>query len=502
MRGVIAPNAAREPPQRSTARWSTPDRGPCQYDAVHERAPRAESRCAPAVALMRLPTAYVLITPHLLALAVVVDVFNRHAAPPEFIARPVVALIVCAAIVEIVVLAVTQRAVMAAVISGMGVLLVTGSQALGIAIAVVVGWLMWIGWHALRGRPAPAIEGVVAALAVIYVGSSVGTAVMSGAFSLRDVGRGSTGFVSREEAAPSIYVLLLDAYPRADTLATEWGFDNSFFLDALGGMGFDVYADARTDHSSTPLTLLAMVSGDTDGFPPSVIDNPSYREARRRFPDAVGIDVLHEAGYELVTIRSPVDLAAVHGLDRTIDTGQMNGLELTLVQQSPFHELAGDWVMDQLRERVIESLAALEAVADPERQRAVLAHVLAPHPPFLWDADGHELAPPPCWPACHLFAATADAWGLTDAEFGQRWVEQITHVNSLVLRHVSTIVRTDPGAVVVVMSDHGARLDFTTPDAEHFRNLMAVRSPGRPSVFRSEPTPTDLFVRLVQAYDR
>ena len=43
-----------------------------------------------------------------------------------------------------------------------------------------------------------------------------------------------------EPGLPDIYVVLLDAYPRADTLDNDFGYDNSPFLDGLRAEGFDV----------------------------------------------------------------------------------------------------------------------------------------------------------------------------------------------------------------------------------------------------------------------
>jgi hypothetical protein len=61
-------------------------------------------------------------------------------------------------------------------------------------------------------------------------------------------------------------------------------------------------------------------------------------------------------------------------------------------------------------------------------------------------------------------------------------------------------VDADPAAVVVVMSDHGARLDLDAETDEYFRNFLAVRSPGQPNVLGNEPTVTGLLMRLVESY--
>ena len=54
---------------------------------------------------------------------------------------------------------------------------------------------------------------------------------------------------------PDIYVILLDGYPRADTLARLFDFDNGPFLAALEAKGFDVSAGSSSNYMYTELTL-------------------------------------------------------------------------------------------------------------------------------------------------------------------------------------------------------------------------------------------------------
>ena len=50
---------------------------------------------------------------------------------------------------------------------------------------------------------------------------------------------------------PNVYILMLDGYPRADTLATTFGFDNGPFLAELESRDFDVAAESRSNYRKT-----------------------------------------------------------------------------------------------------------------------------------------------------------------------------------------------------------------------------------------------------------
>ena len=59
-------------------------------------------------------------------------------------------------------------------------------------------------------------------------------------------------------AAPDIYLLMLEDYPRADSLQRLFGFDNSQFLGDLQGRGFDVATDSRASYTHTAFNLVSL----------------------------------------------------------------------------------------------------------------------------------------------------------------------------------------------------------------------------------------------------
>jgi len=61
---------------------------------------------------------------------------------------------------------------------------------------------------------------------------------------------------------PDIYVIMLEDYPRADTLSRLFDFDNSAFLGALESDGFTVSANSRANYMYTALNLTALFQMD------------------------------------------------------------------------------------------------------------------------------------------------------------------------------------------------------------------------------------------------
>ena len=60
---------------------------------------------------------------------------------------------------------------------------------------------------------------------------------------------------------PNVYVVLLDGYPRADTLHDTFGRGNEEFIADLQSRGFDISDQARANYNKTWLTLASMFNG-------------------------------------------------------------------------------------------------------------------------------------------------------------------------------------------------------------------------------------------------
>jgi hypothetical protein len=310
------------------------------------------------------------------------------------------------------------------------------------------------------------------------------------------------------EPAPDIFLIVLDGYPRADTLATAYGFDNSPFLHELEGRGFEVATRARSNYNMTYLTFASMLSMkhvvDIPGLDPSLPEGEQRRRLAQVIANPPLARVLHDHGYEIAAVQSPFPSWAIRSADHYVDTGQLNDFEVGLLvrasQRGPVGRLFADFLADQYRERVRLEFDELRRLAEPgPAPRLVMVHVLSPHPPFLFGPAGEDLPLQDCFPAaCGLW----DGWAsqLRRGDFESASTAQITYVNSEVLRAVDEILgaATQP-PIIVLMSDHGSRLDPDDPDEMH-RNLFATFTPGQAGLFEDDATPISVFPRLLRAY--
>jgi hypothetical protein len=305
---------------------------------------------------------------------------------------------------------------------------------------------------------------------------------------------------------PDIYVIILDGYARPDTLRTFFGFDDGPFLDQLESRGFDLASDSHSNYSVTAETLVTMLDMAYLGQIPQVAnlhsgdpaENGQYRQAINH--NKV-FDLMRGQGYEVVATGSGWEQLALRQADVYMDGGQLNSFEVALLQTSGLgfliQQVAPDWLGDQTRDRIDGTFEELRQVAETpsSRPRLVISHMLAPHPPLVYGPDGE-----------HLRIDFSNAINIeSDQETRAAYVGQVAYVNSHVLPVLDALT-TSPRrpTVVVLMSDHGSRLDTSagssvmSPEAN--RNFFAALTPGHRGLFGDSPTPVNLFPNLLNAY--
>jgi hypothetical protein len=143
---------------------------------------------------------------------------------------------------------------------------------------------------------------------------------------------------------------------------------------------------------------------------------------------------------------------------------------------------------------------ALSLLADPPDEPAfTFTHVMAPHAPYAFEADGSGAAAPPCYPeSCAIFDGQDEVLGWTEDEHWQHMVGHVAHLNDLVIEAIDALVAADPDAVIVIFGDHGMRIG-DDPVNVH-RNLLLARTPGHPRLFGESPTLVNLMPQLLNAY--
>jgi hypothetical protein len=311
---------------------------------------------------------------------------------------------------------------------------------------------------------------------------------------------------------PDVYLIVLDGYARSDALASDFGLDDTAFLDFLRSRGFDVAARSTSEYADTASTFASMLNmAPLEALPSLASVARDTSAANLAFHGAIDRNAVfrryRELGYSIVATASGFDEVSVRGADAFLDDGQLGSFETRLLVGSGVGNLveflAPSFVGDQLRSRVESIFRQLASVARTPSAgpRLVIGHVLSPHPPALFGAHGEPLPV-----ALHGIYSYADTGLEGRAHDRTAYADQVRYLDErleVVIDGILSASRRPP--VIIVMSDHGSRFPIdagaAAPVSDDYKSFFAALTPGRPDVFGAESTPSSVFDRLLHAYE-
>ena len=297
---------------------------------------------------------------------------------------------------------------------------------------------------------------------------------------------------SAPEGAPDVYWIVLDGFGRRDVLRELYDWDSGPFLRALEEQGFFVAEQARANYGQTLFSLASTLELDyLDDLVARV-----GRDARDREPV---IEALHGSfllrtlrarGYRIVAFETGYRGTELREADLYLapeEPGlsefQHAALDLTplgaFARRAP--ELDG---FERHRRRIRFALRELPRLARLPGPKFVFAHLLAPHPPFVFHADGSPAASGRGFRfqdgSHYLETSTREA-------YVEGYRGQAAFLAQEVERAVRALLADAPRPpIVIVQSDHGpgSRLDHAslagTDLRERMAILWAIHLPGPP----------------------
>jgi hypothetical protein len=285
---------------------------------------------------------------------------------------------------------------------------------------------------------------------------------------------------------PDIYHLVLDGFGRPDVLQARYGLDLTDVMRSLETRGFEVARAGFANYTQTYLSLASMLNGAYLDIRAESPGDESRAPVHALIQGSSVLHALKRFGYELHFVGSIYSATQHHELADVClcDRPLVGEFESLVIRNTPLVDvgLAG-FDHRAHRNKIERSFAALESLGPATRPRIVVGHVLAPHPPFVFQEDGRPVAPARSFT---LFDGSAFPGPRTEYQQGYR--AQARYVATRMLRildrveELSTMQRRD--AVVIVHGDHGPRAWFDAKDAtrtdprESLPVLLAIRWPG------------------------
>jgi hypothetical protein len=331
---------------------------------------------------------------------------------------------------------------------------------------------------------------------------------------------------------PDIYYIILDGHGRQDILQELYKYDDSEFTSFLVRQGFYVADSSCSNYIQTMLSLsssLNMQYLDTIGLPTKdAHDGRIWLDTK--ITHSLVRELLAEQGYQMVTFSNgfptiPDDADIYFDFDstkRASEINEMQGLnefERLLLSATIGRVIVDEgWIPNSLMpkqdlngyrqylhhyEQVRFTIDKLAEVPKLPGDYFVFAHIVAPHPPFVFGANGEFMVADQPYSIGDgpQFEGTPD-------EYISGYRDQAIFIDHAIQNLITKIlVTSNPPPIIIIQGDHGpgAFLDWESMEKtnleERFSILNAYYFPGDPSHQLYESiTPVNSFRILFDNY--
>ena len=367
----------------------------------------------------------------------------------------------------------------------------------GVAIVMIV----WVWLLESRIKNVASVNLYFNLLAVLLLTNSalkVSGYLLNNGVSLSPEPASQTAVMKTTEPRPDIYYIILDAYGRQDVLQSLYEFDNSSSLGELRTLGFYVADQSSSNYIQTMLSLSSSLNVD---YLQSLQANGKDVENRGDLVELLQNnkvkDILAKNGYQLISFHNEYK-ATLPSADIYYDDSQtgiaypVTAFESILIDHTmarllshlpAFNKALIQMPYDTHRRYILATFTDLQKVPALDGNYFVYAHIIAPHPPFVFDESGRPVS-------------QSEPFTLNDANYYLRehsrknyisgYRRQLQYVNTLLLQTVKTILsQSETPPIIIIQGDHGpgaylhwGALEHTLP-AERFGILNAYYFPDQ-----------------------
>lgn len=307
---------------------------------------------------------------------------------------------------------------------------------------------------------------------------------------------------------PDIYLIVLDGYARADTLAKRYEFDNTPFVNSLTERGFTVAAKSTANYPWTMLSLASTLSMNYLDDLPALLGNTSKKrgEVFRRIRDNNVARFLRKQGYEFIHLQSTwVGTMNNPYADRfiTCTKGLWVDEFYRVLLGSTWLKLLETNVGNDLASCHLSNFETLKTLSLPQTREArtgkpkfVIAHFVLPHYPYLFNQHGNVLE--------HAVISSQFQFHKKLWQEKAPYIEQLKFVNNQMLK-LSDALLSNPARqpIIMIQSDHGPhfRPEHIQENLEaRFSNFAAYYLPGVSELIPSDITMVNIFPVLLNHY--
>jgi len=342
----------------------------------------------------------------------------------------------------------------------------------------------------------------------------------------KSVAQAPASITAQPGVSPNIYYIILDAHGRQDILQDLYGYDDSGFINFLKARGFFV---ADSSHSNYPRTVQSLSSSlnlqylDTIGIP-NVSNAAKWTWLAGKVKDSRVRAILEQQGYKFVSFNndfqtSPADADIYYNFDTAANSADTKSvmaiseidqmflsstMARVIVDLGLLSKIANNQQLDKFHYLQVKYIfTKLSETPSLPGKNFIFAHIIAPHPPFIFNPDG-SFKPNP-----FPFALEdgPDFPG-TPQEYINGYHDQVEYVDKAAENLITDILsRSTTPPIIIIQGDHGpgAYLDWSSVEKTNLDERMSILNayyfPGiHSNLLYASITPVNSFRVLLSEY--
>lgn len=247
----------------------------------------------------------------------------------------------------------------------------------------------------------------------------------------------------------NVYFLIFDEYGGDENLSTYFNFDNSEFYDQLETRGFSVSHSTRNTESCWTDTLIPNLLN----LDYVADDSMTERQRRALLRTPYLYQLFQGNGYQINLINHRNYLDPTGAMELSSNQREDNISEY-LLKNSLFDKIP--FIRDRISFAIFKNyrdnydaplanvFSALQDCTEHTFGQPTLtvSYIQSPHAPLVFRADGTQ----------------NEKWEMWNWKDETLYPQQLTYLNGLILSAIDRIQEQDPQAVILLLSDHGARV--------------------------------------------
>jgi len=308
---------------------------------------------------------------------------------------------------------------------------------------------------------------------------------------------------------PDIYYIILDGYARADVLRELYQYDNTKFLNNLIQKGFYIANSSRANYAQTALSLTSSLNLTyLDDLANRINAESDDREPlRNMIKENTVAKFLKQHGYTLAAFSSGVYGTEISKADIYMSPKwSLSEFQNELINFTPIpillNVLPQRTQYDLHRDRILYILDHLADMTKLNIPVFVFAHILVPHPPFVFGENGERVG-------SSMNFSLGDGSQIMDKDdYVESYKRQLIFINKKIESIIDEIISNSPEPpIIILQADHGpgSMLHWGKLDKIDFRERISILNAyylpnnGRKQLY-NEISPVNTFRIIFNRY--